>query len=360
MGEDNTFALRLKSIRKKRNISMDELVSKMEGKVSKQSISKYENGKMMPDSSTLISLASALDVNVDYFFQPLKYDISSCNIAFRKKAKLGKKKIDSIKEEVAEKINQYLEIEDILDEKKENASFNFFFKTDCKNDAANAAQKLRQAWEIGNESISNIYSLLEEHQIKVLLINGEDMTFDGLSGFADNRYPFVALNAGFLPERIRFSAAHELGHLVLDFDDEFDDKMKEKLCNVFASEFLFPSSVFISLIGEKRRSISILELIELQKEYGLSIYAMIYKAKELGIINENSFNHFCIRYRNDEEFRYKCDAVRFFQPDTSRYKLLVYKALSLGLISTSKANSLLGSDYDELCMEYIFHARNYC
>ena len=139
MGEDNTFALRLKSVRKKRNISMDELVSKMEGKVSKQSISKYENGKMMPDSSTLISLASALDVNVDYFFQPLKYDISSCNIAFRKKAKLGKKKIDSIKEEVAEKINQYLEIEDILDEKKENASFNFFFKTDCKNDAANAA-----------------------------------------------------------------------------------------------------------------------------------------------------------------------------------------------------------------------------
>ena len=359
MGEESIFASRLKSARKKRNLSMDELVSLMDGKVSKQSISKYENGKMMPDSSTLISLASALGVNVDYFFQSMKYDISSCSIAFRKKAKLGKKKIDSIKEEVAEKINQYLEIEDILEE-KDNIPFNVSYKVTCKDDVVNAARNLRQAWEIGRESISNIYSLLEEHQIKVLLINGEDKTFDGLSGFADKIYPFVALNADFLPERIRFSAAHELGHIILDFNDEFDDKMKEKLCNAFASEFLFPSSAFISLIGKKRRNISIMELIELQKEYGMSIYAMMYKAKELEVISESSFKHFCIEHRNNEEFRYKCDAVRFFQPDTSRYRLLIYKALSLGLISSSKVNSLLGCDYDALCLENLFYERNYC
>ena len=93
-------------------LSMDSLCEKANNALSKQSISKYEAGKMMPDSKSLIILANALGVNIDYFFRPLAVSIE--NVEFRKKSKLGAKQIDSIKEVVKDKLERYFEIESII------------------------------------------------------------------------------------------------------------------------------------------------------------------------------------------------------------------------------------------------------
>ena len=66
------FAQRLRQARILRKISMDQLVALIGGLVSKQSISKYESAKMLPNSSVLIALATALNVDVDYFFRSFK------------------------------------------------------------------------------------------------------------------------------------------------------------------------------------------------------------------------------------------------------------------------------------------------
>ena len=52
---ENLFGLRLNSARKAKGLSMEKLANQI--KVSKQMISKYENGKSMPDSPNLIALA---------------------------------------------------------------------------------------------------------------------------------------------------------------------------------------------------------------------------------------------------------------------------------------------------------------
>lgn len=62
------FAKRLKNARLLSAMSQDNLVEAMGGIVSKNAISKYERGQMMPNSSVLIKLAKALDVKPDYFF----------------------------------------------------------------------------------------------------------------------------------------------------------------------------------------------------------------------------------------------------------------------------------------------------
>ena len=89
-------------------LSMDSLCEKANFALSKQAISKYETGKMMPDSKSLIILSNALGVSIDYFFRPIAISIDK--VEFRKRSKLGVKQIDAIKELVRDKLERYFEI----------------------------------------------------------------------------------------------------------------------------------------------------------------------------------------------------------------------------------------------------------
>ena len=73
------FAKRLKSARQLSEMSQDNLVQAMDGIVSKNAISKYERGQMMPNSTVLIKLAKALNVKPDYFFRPTRIRVNFRN-----------------------------------------------------------------------------------------------------------------------------------------------------------------------------------------------------------------------------------------------------------------------------------------
>ena len=87
------FAKRLRQARIKAQLSMESLCERMGGIVSKQAISKYEGAKMMPTSTTLIALAEALKVKLDYFFRPFSFDLGDFDVSFRKKPERCKYKM---------------------------------------------------------------------------------------------------------------------------------------------------------------------------------------------------------------------------------------------------------------------------
>ena len=60
----NVFANRLKQARIMQGFSMEQLCNKMNNIITRQSISKYEIGKMMPDSTTLISKEDKINIAV--------------------------------------------------------------------------------------------------------------------------------------------------------------------------------------------------------------------------------------------------------------------------------------------------------
>ena len=80
--------------------------------VSKQMISKYENGTSMPSSKILIQLAKSLNVKLDYFFAPSSVELG--NVNFRKRSSFSVKKINALKEDIKIQLSNYLEIENIL------------------------------------------------------------------------------------------------------------------------------------------------------------------------------------------------------------------------------------------------------
>ena len=315
------FSQRLKSARLMNGLSMDSLCEKINNIVSKQSISKYEKGIMMPESTILIALSKALNVNVDFFFRP--YNVTVEDIEFRKKSKLKASSLKSIKEKVIDEIERYMEIENLLH--MEN-SFHIVYKDIIKekNDAITVACRLRNDLKLGEDA------------------------FDGLSGFINKTTPFIIVNKNATAERQRFTALYELGYLLLNFAQELQDKEREKLCNVFVNEMLIPTSEFIRLIGISRKDISLQELIFIQMQFGISIDTLMYKAKEVGIITEQRYKGYCIKKKNSTYFSEQIKKTRYPQEQSYRFLGLVYKAISQEIISISKASSLLNCSVNEI------------
>ena len=342
----NTFAKRLMQARLKARLSMEKLSEKMNGKVTKQAISKYEKAMMAPSSATLIAMAEALDVNLDYFFRPFSFDLDQFKVSFRKKSDTSAGDQKALEVQIQDEVERYLEIEEILDVKDDKLLSDDLkpFKTlESNNDMVKMAQKVRDVWKLGNAPIINVMDLLEEHGIKVLLTSAPD-NFDGVSGIVNEKDPVIVLNNKIvLIERRRLTALHELCHLLYNenFSENLTDHQKEKLCNAFANEMLLPNELLISRFKGKGH-ITYAELESLSTKYGISIDAIVYKLKDLGIVGEKRYRGFCIQKRKNPDFNEFLLKSRFTEEPTTRFKNMVYNALAQELISTSKAAALLG------------------
>ena len=319
-------------------LSMEGLCNKLKNIVSKQSISKYEAGKMMPDSTVLIALANALNQKVDYFFRP--FAVSLDKVEFRGKAKLPTRELSSIKEMIRDKVERYVEIENIC-------GLTPSFTTDFSNiivhgedDIFPLVARLKREWQVGEDGINNLIEILEENKIKFIEIDASD-SFDGLSGFVGEKMPIIILNKSFSVERKRFTALHELGHILLHFDDSLNQKQIEYLCHLFANEMLISRDVFIRMLGSSRKNISLRELRDIQSQFGISIDALMIKARYLNVITEQRYKYFCI-YKNSNPELKKEIYQSIYKPETSnRFDRLIYRALSSDIITESKAASLL-------------------
>lgn len=350
MTEKEIFAARLKNARIMKGFSMDELVQAMGNNISKMTISKYEKCQLAPNSSIIISLSKALEQPVDYFFRPFTLQIES--IKFRKtKSKLSIKNEEAIKENVADLIERYINIEEIC-----NASVKFSspFKDliTSEEQIKESALILRNEWNIGRNGIVNVIDLLEEHGVKVMEIEAPD-SFDGLSSMVNALYPVIILNKSFNSERKRFTALHELGHLIFSFDNKITEKQEESLCNLFANEMLIPEEVFIDLLGESRYGISIQELKTIQLHYGISCDALMYKAKSCGIISDSKYKSFCLQKNRNANLKSIIEESIYHQEESSRFTRLVYNALSNELISMSKAAALLHQNINKVREDFV-------
>ena len=346
------FGKRLKSAREMKGLSMADLAGEMQDIVSRQAIYKYEAGKMLPDSTVLIKLAEVLGVNVDYLFRP--FSIALSGIEFRKKAKMSEKARKSIQQQVMDHVERYFEIEDIAGIKRDVSSIRMDGIVRTREDAIKIAQKLREDWELGGDGITDVISLLEDKGIKVIEFNTTN-DFDGLSGTAGDDIVIV-LNSNISPtERKRFTALHELGHLIMKFDESVDDKTKEKLCHAFASEFLIPSKVFKRILGDISKSaLNMVAFAEIQHNFGVSIDALIRKAEDESMIAGNRYKSYHIRKNTNPAFKQYVEKTRIEPETPNRFVSLVYDAYSKSLISVSKAAALLNVPVNEVLDRALF------
>jgi Zn-dependent peptidase ImmA (M78 family) len=329
----NVFAERLKSARKMKGWSLQELADNITIAISKQALSKYEQNLMKPTGEVLIALAKALDVKPDYFLKETAIELAP--VEFRKKAKLSQKQEDSIKEKVKDFLERYLEVEQLLNIKTKFSNPIKKITISEVEDVEAAALKLLKGWNLGFDPIPNVIEMLEDNGIRVIEIDAPD-EFDGLSTFVGN-IPVVVISRNYTVERKRFTALHELGHIVLDIEEGAD---KERICNAFAGALLLPDDCLEKLIGEKRSNIAPGELVSIKEQFGISVQAIMMRAQLKGIIDKNSAGRFWKSMAgNKKEEGLGSYAGR---EKSYRFEHLVFRLAAEDVVSMSKAANLAG------------------
>jgi len=309
--------------------------------VTKQAISKYERDLDMPSSAVLLRLARALGVSVDYFFRPQSVDVALT--AYRRDSSLPARVGRRILEQARDLLERYLEVENILST-GETPGFQFPdgfpYELHRSEDAEDAAQKLRKAWDLGVDPIENLTDVLEDHGLRVVMVD-RHKDFDGCTLEANGNIPVIAVAKGLPGDRQRFTIAHELGHIMLRMSSNSKGLDEEGTINRFAAAFLVPCERARYELGEKRRNLSPDELFLLKHKYGLSMKAWVHRADELGIISHYQkrklFQLFKQHGWNTQE-----PGEQIPSEKPKRMKLLVERALAEGLISQSKAAELIG------------------
>lgn len=344
------FSKRLRNARLMRGLSMQQLCVMINDIVTKQSVSKYERGESMPDSTVLIALCDALNITPDYLFRDNRSALN--NVHYRKLTRLSAKEEKSINLMVEDAIERINEIEDICGIERHFDTSSFDFQVKSINDVFSASTQLRNSWNMGNAAITNVINMLESNGIIVVEVDATD-AFSGLNGTLDNDTPVIVINNQMTAERKRFTALHELGHALLHFSEDIDDKTEELLCNVFANEVLVPRKIFLQTIGEKRHDIALVELKNLQSEYGISVDALMYKARYLDVISENRYTTYWKKKNFDTTFKSQVEKSMADNEHSTRFENLIYRALSSDLITESKAAVLLNKTTEEVLHNFV-------
>lgn len=327
----------LRRIRLLRNMSLREVSDKMG--ISPTAISKYEKGIIIPDSKKIITFADIYNVKTIDILSI--YDKPNMEFtSFRKRKRLSGKKLELLKEIIENEVSKYLEVIELNYITNTTISLKKYICNSLE-DAEKAAFAFRKTIGISNnQPLSDLINTLENLGIVIIQIKDENNNFsdfDGLSEVVNNIPLIVILDNIKDGARQRFTIAHELGHLLLNIDNQLVNE--EKMCNRFASALLMPKNAVYNEFGTSRNNLNIFELKAFKEEYKVSYSAIVYRLKDLDIISEYLYKKLNI-YLN--KYIGKNDPEPINKEKSNLFKKIVYRLEADNIISYTKACELLG------------------
>ncbi|MBU1339912.1 MAG: ImmA/IrrE family metallo-endopeptidase, partial [Acidobacteria bacterium] len=227
----------------------------------------------------------------------------------------------------------------------------------------NLASSYISLLKLGSRPACSLSKILEEEMgIKIIFLP-MDSNISGGSSLNNNFGMSILVNANDAPWRRNFDLAHEFFHILTwnEFSPEdiyLDDKTKKKsqaeiLADVFASSLLLPEENVRDEF-EKRiqnQSISHLSLVEIAREFNVSIEALLWRAVNLGLLKKKHIQTELEKGNiNDVDKKYrKTDWAETDKPNLSdKYIALAIKAFHLGKISKGKLAEYVGENYSAI------------
>ena len=330
---------RLRQARVAAGLTQDEAVSLLaqEGvRLTKAGLSKYERGGSTPKPTIIRGLATAYGVEAGFFLEERGVEIEW--LAFRKAARLGKTAQQRVKAIAESQVDAFVALRNAL-EPWRDAEATILAAVQSVNDIEGAALSLRQHWDLGLQPIESVTGAIEDSGGIVVELDDDEDLFDGLSGWADESTPIVAVSRAVTDDRRRFSLAHELGHLVMKIEAKLDEKTEERWAHRFAAAFLVPAEVAKRELGDRRRHLDFRELMLLKQKHGLSMSAWIFRASDLGIIEESHARTLFAEMGQRGWRRH--EPVEFEgQEQPTGFRQLTVRALAEGILSRTQAERL--------------------
>ena len=298
-------ARRLRLAREWRSMTRAAVAS--EAAVTSAAVSQFENGDARPAPQTLLRLAGSLDFPVQFFAvgtapssrDPRSGDgpgdygyfrsLRSTGVTERRRALA----LAQMVRDLADRLGESVRLPPVDIPRRP-------IPTDAGPDAPQAcAVHVRAAWNLARGPIPDVVSTLERHGIVCARYHVGTHSVDAFSVPFPERPVIVLGDDKAKRDRARFSAAHELGHLVMHEPQSAGSKIIEDQANQFAAAFLMPAE---DIRSELPSTAAWSDFLILKRRWGASIGALLMRARTLGSMQENTYVQ-AVRYMSMRGWR---------------------------------------------------------
>lgn len=245
--------------------------------------SRMENDLLEIDSSTKAKAAQVFDVPESFFeiADPVYGPPVSVHTMLRgKKSEVSARDVDAV---TAELNLRLIHLRRFL-ENVDYSPATDIPRLDVEHygSVSKIAATVRAHWKVPAGPIKNLTLLLERAGVIVGDSEFAGAAISGVTFAAPGRVPIVLVNRHHPADRLRFTLAHELGHLVMH---RFPTANMEEEANQFASAFLFPPNEAVNVFRGRKVTLELLASLKL--EWRMSMASLLMAAQTAKPLNEN-------------------------------------------------------------------------
>jgi Zn-dependent peptidase ImmA (M78 family)/DNA-binding XRE family transcriptional regulator len=242
-------------------------------------ISKIEHGLLEPPSALVETFAKILNYPRSFFFQ--RAFMQGLPYWFhRKRKKLSQRTLDRIHAEVALRIihvQQLLQSATVGEPSLPQMDLDEF-----AGSVEDIARAIRQRWQLPSGPIPDLTAVVENAGVLVVPCDFGLSEVDAIGVRLQGLPPLMFINNAAPVDRMRFTMAHELGHLIMH---GLPTAEMETEADCFAAEFLMPE---IDIRPQLHR-LDIPALGVLKKLWRVSMQALLNRARQLKTISSLAY-----------------------------------------------------------------------
>lgn len=273
---------RIRQARELRGLTQIELANRID--VDQSMIAHIEGGRAMPSEEVLQAIVFQTGFPTSFFKQETAPNFPLGSLLFRARASVTKRE--------KSEAHQYGKL--IFDSVKRMEPH--LTKIPLRlprltEDPVTAARVTRSTVGLAPDApIRNLIHTLEKNGVLILAIPVPLKGRDAFSVWADSEpiRPVIVMTGESPGDRLRYSIAHELGHLVMHQAIKGGLAEIEREADQFAAEFLMPTD---AIRRELTSPVTLTSLAALKPRWGVSLQALVRRAREVEAITDRQYKY---------------------------------------------------------------------
>ena len=248
-----------------------------ESKMAQGTLSKIESGALCISQNQLSRLSRVLRRPEGFFLQPdAIYGATSGCLYHRKRSTIP---LGVLKKIIASVNIKRMQVERLLRASEIQAE-NKFHRLDIQDFGSpeEIARTIRANWGVPPGPVNNLTLFIEAAGGIIVPLDFKTRKLDAMSQWLAGLPPIFFVNRDIPGDRLRFTLAHELGHLVMHAVPHDGDMERE--ADVFAAEFLMPAAE----IKPQLHNLTLQRLAQLKSVWRVAMQALLKRAVDLGTV----------------------------------------------------------------------------
>lgn len=287
-------------------LSQVELAEK--ARIGQGTLSKIEQGLKEVSEEIAECFGDALDCPPSFFYQAEREygPPMSAHPPFRRKASVGQKLLEKVVADFNVRIGHVRTLLRAVELEPELQLPSYDIE-DFDGDIEAIAANVRRAWYAPRGPISSLTEYAERAGCIVVLCDMQAAKIDGACYRIAGLPPVIFLNRYQPSDRMRFSLAHELGHLILH---PYPSPNMEQEADIFASALLMPAAD----IGPELAGLTLEKAAYMKPVWKVSMAALIVRATTLKKLDASK-SAYMWRTMSSKGYRLREPASLDFEPE---------------------------------------------